>query len=944
MQISTLLKSINLNEFVAFDLESTGLNANTDSIIEISAYRFIDGLPHSTFTTLINPNRTIPVFITELTGINNSMVKKSPFIKDALPDLLEFFGNSPIVGQNIGFDFGFLNNALAIENKPLYKNSRIYDTSTLSRFCLFTNDDLSLSGISDFYGLNTDGAHRAEMDTLNTGKVFVELIKETACNTIEQLEQCVTTLKNENSYNYYLFKNLVELQLKSNSVNGIGKSELNSQLNSSFFKFENNESEIDKLDIGLILDEGGLIEKNWDKFESRKNQVSFSEDILSSFNQQQILLGEAGTGLGKSFSYLTASLIYSLQNKIPVIISTYTKHLQDQLFNKDIPNFSKLTGIPVTAIILKGRHNYLCKTRLEQFVKYRLPKLNKKDRELFLPIISWSKNTLSGDIEECPAFPISRALNIWNAIRSEPGFCTTSRCKDHDGCFYGPIRKKTSQVNLIIVNHALFCIELNRENSILPSGFVYVIDEGHNFVKSARDQLTIKLNADSANEVISFYKFETDLFGNTIIKAVSQHACEYTEHVNEIADYAIKLKKYIDTFFSEFSKKSNSNGELSNLQYEKNFILNNATKIYDKLSYSPENCLDEILSFSKLTKSLENSLKSVKDFPQSLIIELSSQNKYLEDLAQTFLRISHLLDEDIVWSSFRNRFGQVHCSINCAPKDVGVFLRDALFGREAGGVICSATLALNSSFQFTKDSMGISDSHIVEKLNTVEYKSPFFYEDQVELWVYDSFDKVNSFSFIQTIGNQINELAQQHNNRILVLCTSYDQVKKLRDIVKPCYDYLGRKVFAQTIGHSRRAMIRGYTNTPSSILLGTMSFWEGVDFPGELVEILMIFKIPFDNPTDPILLTEVENYKKKGKNPFMDFQIPTATVKFKQGFGRLIRSINDNGMCILTDPRLLKAQYGKFILNALPLAYKPYKSISEINNSTILFRKETVNE
>ena len=134
---------------------------------------------------------------------------------------------------------------------------------------------------------------------------------------------------------------------------------------------------------------------------------------------------------------------------------------------------------------------------------------------------------------------------------------------------------------------------------------------------------------------------------------------------------------------------------------------------------------------------------------------------------------------------------------------------------------------------------------IFEKLNTVEYKSPFFYEDQVELWVYDSFDKVNSFSFIQSIGNQINELANHHDNRILVLCTSYDQVKKLRDIVKPCYDYLGRKVFAQTVGHSRRAMIRGYTNSPHSILIGTMSFWEGVDFPGELVEILMIFKIPF---------------------------------------------------------------------------------------------------
>ena len=155
-----------------------------------------------------------------------------------------------------------------------------------------------------------------------------------------------------------------------------------------------------------------------------------------------------------------------------------------------------------------------------------------------------------------------------------------------------------------------------------------------------------------------------------------------------------------------------------------------------------------------------------------------------------------------------------------------------------------------------------------------------------------------------------------------------------------CKDHnCAQKVFAQTVGHSRRAIIRGYSNIPSSILIGTMSFWEGVDFPGELVELLVIFKIPFDNPTDPILMTEIDNYKNKGKNPFMDFQIPAATVKFKQGFGRLIRSLNDNGMCILTDPRLLKAQYGKFILDALPLPAKKYKSINEIKNNTALFKK-----
>jgi len=204
LDLKSLLEALNLKDFVAFDVETTGLNSNSDSIIEISAYRFIDGEPHSTYSTLINPNRAIPVFITELTGIKSSMLLNAPTINEAIPELLNFFGTSPIVGQNIGFDLSFLNNALKSANLTSYKNQKIYDTSTLSRFCLYFNYDLSLSGISEFYNLNTEDAHRAEADTINTGNVFVELIKETASNSIETLDYCVNVLKNENVYNYLL--------------------------------------------------------------------------------------------------------------------------------------------------------------------------------------------------------------------------------------------------------------------------------------------------------------------------------------------------------------------------------------------------------------------------------------------------------------------------------------------------------------------------------------------------------------------------------------------------------------------------------------------------------------------------------------------------------------------------------------------------------------------
>ena len=940
MNTNSLLSILELKDFISFDVETTGLNSNSDSIIEFSAYRFINGKPEKAYTTLINPLREIPPFITELTGINNNHVIDSPTIQETLPELLDFFGNSPIVGQNIGFDLAFLNNSLKKNNLPIYKNSKIYDTSSLSRFCLFFLQDLSLSGISEYYKLNIDNAHRAGADTLNTGLVFIELIKEVASNPLDIIEMCHCTLNKEKVYNYHLFKNLLDYYIKSKIYNGLIKSDIDWTPQKSTFINENSNLDSKYLDVDYILSKDGLFDKKWKNFEIRKNQINFSKDILFSFNRQQILLGEAGTGLGKSFAYLAAGAIYSIEKNIPVVISTYTKHLQDQLFNKDIPKFIEITNFPILSVILKGRHNYVCKTRLNHFIKYRLQKLNSKERELFLPIISWVNRTKTGDIEECPAFPLIRAINIWFNIRSEAGYCTTTRCNEHNGCFYGPIRNSASNANLIILNHSLFCIELNRENSILPPTFSYIIDEGHNFIKAARDQLTDRINPESINDTLNFYKFEIDLFGESILSLITKYIPEYINLANEIALESEVLINTINSFFKEFSHFSNINGELGNLQYEKNILIKEPIEALNDLEINPELCLKNIISFSNKVISLENNLKKIDKFPKNILLEFSTKNNILTNLKVIFTRIIHVLDEDIVWSSFRSKFGTIYCSLNCAPKDMGIFLNEVLFNRDSGGVICSATLALNSSFNFIKDSLGLSNSN--DRLKLVEYKSPFYYEDQVELWVYDSFEKVNSNSFIDKISKQINELATEYNQRILVLCTSYDQVKKIRDNIKPIFNKLGKKIFAQTIGHSRRSIIRGYSNTPKSILIGTMSFWEGIDFPGDLVEILIIFKIPFDNPTDPILITEIDNYKKKGKNPFMEFQIPTATVKFKQGFGRLIRSLNDNGICILTDPRLLKAQYGKFILDSLPINPKIYKNIKDIKNSTkILINRST---
>ena len=937
MTIKSLLDILNLNKFISFDLETTGLDQESDSIIEISAYLFIEGNPIKSYTKLVNPNINIPASISELTNISNSDIRNKPLINEVLPEFIDFIDDIPIVGHNIHFDIGFLNNPLMKGDFPIYNNDRVYDTLKLAKSFLYFNQDNSLSGISDFYSLNHENAHRAEEDALNTGKIFVLLLNEIASHKPRIINTICDIINAKSMKNYYLYNDLKKYYSTSSSKASITKSNFNFKLKYNITKNYNKYIDHELLDIDSIIGNDGLFEKKWDKFSARQGQVKFSKNILSSFKSQNILIAEAGTGLGKSFSYLTASIIHSNKENVPIVISTHTKNLQDQLFSKDIPKFIEITNYPISSIVLKGRNNYICKTRFKYFVENRLFKLSPKEKEIFLSIIIWAEKTKTGDIEECISFSSNRARNIWYSIRSEPGYCTTSKCKEYNGCFYGKLRRSVPNTNLIILNHALFCTELNRENSILPSTFNYVIDEGHNLVKSAREQLTDKLNSEIIDDVLNYFKFKNDLTSKSFISSLQSIIPNLVSLSEEIDGLTKSLKINYHLFFKELTEKMFKKEELEKNKYDKKLIIDNPHNIYKNLDVNVDKLIDYFIEFDKKINLLYNEINKSKTFPEEIKQQLLSKNLIFASILEVFTRIIHVVEEDIVWISVKNKYNSFQCSIHCAPRNVGPYLRDTLFNRENGGVVTSATLALNSSFDFIIDSLGINNSKIFDKLNTVEYHSPFYYEDQAEIWTFNSNENINSLSFLKNISAQICELASIYDKRILVLCTSYEHVNKIEKYISPYLSNLRKKIFAQTYGKNRNNIIKGYKNNYNSILIGTLSFWEGVDFPGNLLEILIIVKIPFDNPSDPIFKTELNNCEKNGKNPFIDYQIPNAAVKLKQGFGRLIRSFNDTGICILTDPRFLKSRYGSLLLDTLPIKTKHYNKIDDIKNNSKIF-------
>ena len=939
MDFKELLSHLHLTDFVVLDLETTGLDPRNDGITEISAYRFENGKPKTNYTTLVNPAMRIPANIVELTGITNGMVKNAPAIDEVLNELREFIGHSPIIGHNIGFDLRFINNRFSLANIPELDN-HAYDTLFLARSFLFFHHEFTLSAVSQYFQLDTGNAHRATADTLNTGQVFVKLVREVASYPLSIIQDIYNTVKHSDIYNLYLFKHIVDISLELRMVNGLIDSVIQKEMKSFIFdhKTENGDQNITSSPSEWMVDDG-IIAQKWDGYETRQSQVDLAEDTYQSFDENSLLLAEAGTGLGKSVAYLTAGILHRKKTDIPLLVSTYTKHLQDQLFYKDIPKLAKIIDMDVSAILVKGRNNYICLTRLEHLLSNSSTYLNKSDCENILPILIWRHFTETGDISDCHGFKIRAASKIWGMIRSEKGYCTTFRCRQHDGCFVGRIREYLHKADIIVVNHSLLLIDFLQEMSNLPDTYSFVIDEGHNLEQAARDQLINRISDYSFYDILKVFSNKESKY-NTSLRKIAIDSEVIGNIYEQLIEESNRLSITISSFFREYASSKES-GMQEHPQYEYRVIYTNGDLEFADINPDPARIISSLSDFGRSLDLLVNSLEEVDDRSLSFVSQESVliQEK-LSALITIMQRVTNIDSQDVVWSSFIKQRDNIQANLNCAPKDVSHLISEGILARKAGGLICSATLTVEDQFEYLKTCLGINlidhEKQIQEKI----YYSPFSYEDQVKLFIGTGNAAVQSREYLHGVAHHIDTLSKEIPGRMLVLCTSYDQTRMLQEfLIQPIGRDEDRKLFVQNSGKGRQALIQGYLSNPRAILIGTTSFWEGVDFPGDNLKMLIIIKLPFANPGDPIVKAKIDEFTSSGRNAFMEFQVPDATVKLKQGFGRLIRSLNDTGICVITDPRLHKSRYGKIMLDSLPVESQKYTMIDSVIRASRKFLK-----
>lgn len=626
-----------------------------------------------------------------------------------------------------------------------------------------------------------------------------------------------------------------------------------------------------------IFGPGGLLEKRHPGYEFRPSQLAMAELAEEAFEKHQHTVIEAGTGTGKTLAYL----IPAIRSGRRVVISTATKSLQEQLFQKDVPFLQKHFAPNLKAAMMKGRANFLCRQKVHQMDgQASLKGIDEVD--WFTQIRDWSKLTETGDRSELTFLPDDAEL--WNRIDARSDLCTGQKCVEFQRCFITAMHQRAQEADLIIVNHHLFFADLaiRQEDfgSILPEYSAVVFDEAHEIEDVASDYFGRQLSS---------YRFE-ELARDTdnMLRILQIDAAPLRRHL-------MRLHERARSFFERFLERE---GRYPFGPAERHAFLESSREEYGELASA--------------VKRVEAELSALTPKPEEVIAMARRAAEMRRELA--FLMES----EEKTYVYWYERRGR-GVFLAATPIDVSEILREKLFERFDTVVLTSATLAVGGRFDYLKQRLGVMPA------NETVLPQEFDYPEQALLYIPRALPDVRSPAFAAGATDEIARLLEISNGRAFCLFTSYVQ---MRDIYERMSSRVKFPLLLQGTA-PRSILLDRFRSTPHAVLFATSSFWQGVDVPGAQLSCVIIDKLPFAVPSDPIVAARVRALEEDGRNAFAEYQIPEAVLALKQGFGRLIRSKTDRGVLSILDNRIRRMQYGKIFLESLP-EYSTTQDLNEV--------------
>ena len=903
---------------VALDLETTGLDSNRHQILEVGAVRFRGDEVIETYQTLVNPGVPIPEFIQRLTHISPQQVKRAPFFSSVAAEIEDFLGADPIIGHNIQFDIGFLtNNGVRINNPS-------YDTWDLASVFMPESRQYSLKYLTTHFQVEHNDAHRALADAMATKNVYIKLLRLAA----EQDSGLLSYLSNLAARSRWSISGILaglegtgDAQTSSVGLTGLDLEQLSIRLGSPEKRRADPAlSDLSEETVAGLLAQNGPFAKVFSGFEHRPEQEEMLTSVTKAMYHNQHLVVEGGTGVGKSMAYLLPAALFAISKGQRVVISTNTINLQEQLMNKDIPALTQVleeSGLVepgvLKAALLKGRANYLCLRRWNHLARGESPTID--DARLLSKTSVWMQKTVSGDRAEINLS--GRDAGSWNHISAgEKGFCPGLR--DGSPCFLRAARERAEQAHIVVVNHALLLSDLARGGGLIPEYQHLVIDEAHNLEDEATRQLGFNVSQEKLDEVWEpQIRLTTQIRQATAAEGLASSIRQESETaVSAVEEEGAKVRQIWARLWAEVERFQANQKSGSSDNGPQMLITSQVrgTQSWTDLHLAWEN-LDVGLqqaaqNVGRLHRFLESTkLPAAGDQP-ALIMETANLMDDMETLREQFSSIlGNPMDEDIHWISNDQIRGNATISLNSAPLDVSGTLAAELFHHKDSVVLTSATLSTEGNFEYFKSRVGVSSDS--EELLV---GSPFDYQKAALLLIPEDMPPPNSDQYVDAMTRVLTDLGTTMKGRTMALFTSYASLRAVAQRLRAPLMGEGVQVLAQSIDGSAQQLMTRFAEEPNSVLLGTASFWEGVDMPPGLLKALVLTRLPFAVPTDPIVKARSDQYEQ----PFNQYSVPQAVLRFRQGFGRLIRNKEDRGTIVIMDNRITTKNYGSSFLKSIP--------------------------
>ncbi|MCU9613684.1 ATP-dependent DNA helicase DinG [Caldibacillus lycopersici] len=902
-----------MNKFVVVDIETTGNSLKKgDRIIQFAAVIIENGAIVDTYTTYINPEIMISPFITELTGIDNTTVADAPLFHEVADSIANLLEDACFVAHNVHFDLNFLQDELELAGLPKLA-CPIIDTVEMSRILMPTLDSYKLNDIAIVAGFDHDRPHQADSDAFVTAEWFLSLYDKALQLPTELLNQLYKLSKllktNVAELFSYLIRNKANQQQIPETLQFfrglmLKKVQIAPITHSEPVAFPSDRKE--KME---------LLQKGYSaQYEERTEQGDMIQFVYDSLREGDITLVEAEPGFGKTISYLLPAAIFSINKEQPVIIATHTILQQHQIIENELPRLNKMLNKKINVQVIKGKSHYLNLWKFERILRQE----NEHYDEIItkMQILVWLTETETGDVDELNLS--SGGIHFWYRVSSTSVENETEINPWGKMEFYQRAMYRAANANLIITNHHFLLADVTGNIRFLPSYDYVIIDEAHHFEKNATkfygNQISYRkmkyllgqLGTVEQQKLLGkIYRLLIDknIHMQTNATTLNKHIESFTNMCEEFFQLCLSFSK---------KRQKNAYGKVStSISFLDNSRLTYAwERLYDAFTILYEDFENYYEKLSNMYSLLSEAEKIILEDFLLLLLDFQTMERFHQDVFYQ--------QDVIIWMETDDRSPLPSLVLYSQPLFVGEQLAETLYSEKKSIIFTSATLTVKNSFAYIMEQLGLN--HFPVHYN--QYKAPFSYTNQVNLYAMEdlpNISEVDEQEFIATISSYITSIAEAVEGRMLILFTSHEMLKHTYYLVKESgllEDYV---LLAQGIsGGSSQRLRKQFGRFDKAILFGSYTFWEGMDIGKDALSAIIMIRLPFTSPKEPVHHGKVQLLKEQGKSAFYEFSLPEAVIRFKQGFGRLIRSKEDTGNFIIFDKRIYTSKYGTTFLQSIP--------------------------